>query len=151
MRKRPNIPRIDGGSQTVLLVEDVERAAEFYGKRLLLVTRDGDAGRYVEFDTGDGGVLVLVKRDGSIAPIAAPAMTEDAVTLTFSISDDGYDTWKRWFGRHAVPIERETKWVHGGRSLFVRDPDGRRLEFKTPVVLPPPKPTLLTEKKREEE
>jgi len=36
MRKRPAIPRIDGGPQTVLLVDDVERAVEFYGKSVML-------------------------------------------------------------------------------------------------------------------
>lgn len=150
MRKRPTIPRLDGGPQTVLLVEDVERAVEFYGKSLLLQAKDGDAGRYAEFDTGDGGVLVLVKREGSIAPMAVEAVSDDAVTLTFAITADGFEIWKKWFARCDVAIERETKWVHGGRSLFVRDPDGRRLEFKTPPSEVPPKPVVLAPKKREE-
>ncbi len=148
MRKRPSIPRIEGGSQTVLLVADVERAAEFYGKCLRLEARDGDPGRYAEFDAGDGGVLTLVKRDGSIAPMTSPAESDSAEALTFSVPSEGYDTWKKWFEKRAVPIERETTWVHGGRSLFVRDPDGRRLEFKTPAAVVPPKPVVLTERKR---
>lgn len=139
MHKRPAIPRLDGGPQTVLLVEDVERAAAFYAQSLLLQRRDGDEGRYVEFDTGDGGVLVLVKNEGSIAPMAVPVATESGATLTFAITDDTFETWKKWFERRAVAIERETKWIHGGRSLFVRDPDGRRLEFKTPPRIVPPK------------
>ncbi len=150
MRKRPAIPRIDGGAQTVLLVEDVERAVEFYGKKLLLQSQDGDAGRYAEFDTGDGGALLLVKREGSIAPMAMAAVTDETVTLTFAITSDGLEVWKKWFAKCGVAIERETKWIHGGRSLFVRDPDGRRLEFKTPPAVVPPKPVLLTEKKRED-
>lgn len=150
MRKRPAIPRLDGGLQTVLLVDDVERSVGFYGKSLLLQPKDGDAGRYAEFDTGDGGVLVLVKREGSIAPMVIPSISDDTVTLTFAITADGCEAWKKWFAKCGVAIERETKWIHGGRSLFVRDPDGRRLEFKTPPSEVPPKPVVLTQKKRED-
>lgn len=150
MRKRPAIPRLDGGTQTVLLVEDVERAVEFYGRSLMLQRKDGDPGRYAEFDTGDGGVLVLVKREGSIAPMVLPAISDDKVTLTFAIAADGGEAWKKWFAKCGVAIERETKWIHGGRSLFVRDPDGRRLEFKTPPSELPPQPVVLTAKKRED-
>lgn len=134
----------------MLLVEDVERSVAFYGKSLMLEARDGDAGRYAEFDTGDGGVLVIVKREGSIAPMVMPSMTDDSVTLTFAITADGFEVWKKWFAKCGVPVERETKWIHGGKSLFVRDPDGRRLEFKTPPSEVPPKPTVLSVKKRED-
>ncbi len=150
MRKRPDIPRLDGGPQTVLLVEDVAKSAAFYGGSVRLQARDGDAGRYAEFDTGDGGVLVLVKREGSIAPMAAGAAEEAPATLTFTIEPAGYELWKTWFAKCGVPVERETKWVHGGRSLFVRDPDRRRLEFKTPAAVEPPKPGAGAERKREE-
>jgi catechol 2,3-dioxygenase-like lactoylglutathione lyase family enzyme len=147
MRKRPAIPRIDGGAQTVLLVADVERTVEFYGGKLLLERRDGDAGRYAEYDTGEGGTLVIVRQDGSIAPMASPSATDRAATLTFTIGPDGYETWKKWFAQKGVAIERETKWIHGGRSLFVRDPDGRRIEFKTPPAAEVPKPVVLQERK----
>lgn len=150
MRKRPVIPRLDGGPQTVLLVEDVDRAAGFYRQKLLLKHRDGDAGRYAELDTGDGGVLLLVKRDGSIAPVAAPMETESGATLVFSIEAGAYDSWKSWFERKEVAIERETRWIHGGRSLFVRDPEGRRIEFKTPAAVVPPKPVIIQPRKNED-
>ena len=148
MRKRPAIPRLDGGTQTVLLVEDVQRSVAFYAQKLMLKAKDGDTDRFAEFDTGDGGVLVLVKRDGSIAPMVMTA--DDAVGLTFTIAAEAYDIWKKWLASREVPIERETKWIHGGKSLYMRDPDGRRIEFKTPAVIVPPKLVPLTEKKRED-
>ncbi len=150
MRKRPAIPRIDGGNQIVLLVEEVERSVEFYGNKLLLQARDGDPGRYAEFDTGEGGVLVVVKRDGTIAPLAAPVETDPAATLTFTIAAEAFDPWKKWFAERGVRIERETRWIHGGLSLFVRDPDGRRIEFKTPSAVVPPKPVVLEKRQRED-
>ena len=75
MRKRPAIPRLDGGPQTILLVDDVERSVEFYGQSLMLRQTDADPGRYAEFDTGDGCALVLLRREGSIAPIAVPVFS----------------------------------------------------------------------------
>ena len=141
MKKRPAIPRLDGGQQAILLVADVERSVAFYRDNLRLEVKDGDTDRYAEVDTGDGGTLLLVKSDGSIAPMANVSAADTPVTLTFSIAADGYDTWKKWLTRREVEIEGETRWVHGGRSLYVRDPDGRRLEFKTPATVSPPKPT----------
>ncbi len=140
VKKRPIIPRLNGGPQTVLLVENVERSLAFYRDSLRLEVLDGDAGRYTEFDLGDGGLLVIVKREGSIAPMALDAAAKTPPTLTFSIATEGYDTWRKWLAKCGVAIEHETKWVHGGRSIYVRDPDGRRLEFKTPPVLSPAKP-----------
>jgi len=134
----------------VLLTEDVERSVEFYGGCLRFALRDGDLGRYAELDTGDGGVLVLVKRDGSIAPMVEEAESNAAVDLTFTVEPEGLEVWKKWFARRGVPVQRETKWVHGGRSIFLRDPDGRRLEFKTPPAVVPPKPVVLEARKRED-
>ena len=140
VKKRPAIPRLDGGLQTILLVEDVERSIEFYGESLRLEAKAGDSERYAEFETGDGGVLLLVKRDGSIAPMAATTVMSATATLTFTIQADGFAAWKKWLAKRNVPLERETLWIHGGRSLYVRDPDGRMLEFKTPPTVLPPKP-----------
>jgi len=147
VKKRPAIPRLDGGPQTILLVEDLARSVEFYAESLRMEMKDGDTGRYAEFEAGDGGVLLLVKQDGSIAPVAAAAAPNAAVPLTFTIPLEGCEAWKKWLVKRGVPIERETRWVHGGRSLYVRDPDGRRLEFKTPPVAEPPKPVVIAKKK----
>lgn len=151
MKKRPAIPRLDGGPQTVLLVEDVVRSVAFYRDHLRLDLKDGDTDRYAEFDTGDGGVLVIVKREGSIAPMATHAAAGSPRTLTFTVEDDGFDAWKKWLVKREVEIEREAKLVHGGRSLFVRDPDGLRIEFKTPAsVKAPSRPPMAVERRRED-
>ena len=134
----------------ILLVEDLERAVEFYGQSLRLEAKDGEAGRYAEFDAGDGSALLLVKRDGSVAPMAAGAASGAAALLTFTIPLEGCEAWKKWLVQRGVPIERETIWVHGGRSLYLRDPDGRKLEFKTPPVAAPPKPVVIAKRKDED-
>ena len=133
MKKRPTIPRLDGSSQTILLVDDVGRTAEFYRDHLRLEPRDGDGERYLEFDTGDGASLLIIKREGSIAPMASVAAAGTPGTLTFAITPESYVAWKKWLTQRQVEIAQETKWIHGGRSLYVHDPDGRRIEFKAPA------------------
>jgi catechol 2,3-dioxygenase-like lactoylglutathione lyase family enzyme len=151
MKKRPAIPRLDGGPQTILLVEDVERSVAFYQEHLRLEKNDGDTERYAEFDSGDGGVLLILKREGTIAPMVTKAMVSPSNALTFTVEDDGYEAWKKWLTKRGVAIDREAKWIHGGRSLFVRDPDGRRIEFKTAaVVKPPTRPPMPIERKKED-
>jgi catechol 2,3-dioxygenase-like lactoylglutathione lyase family enzyme len=150
MKKRPAIPRLDGGPQTIILAEDVERSVVFYRDHLRLDLKDGDSERYAELDTGDGGALVIVKREGTIAPFAAEALANSPKGLTFIVEDEGYDAWKKWLNKREVEIEHEAKLIHGGRSLLVRDPDGRRVEFKTPAVKKAPtRPPMLVEKRAE--
>ncbi len=151
MKKRPAIPRLDGGPQTILLVEDVERSVAFYRDNLRLEKKDGDTDRYVEFDTGDGGVMLIIKREGSIAPMVTSAMVGAPNSLTFSVEEEGFEAWKAWLAKQGVEVEREAKLIHGGRSLVVRDPDGRRIEFKTPpAVKTPTRPPMPIERKRED-
>ncbi|MCX6952327.1 MAG: VOC family protein [Verrucomicrobia bacterium] len=151
MKKRPAIPRLDGGPQTILLVEDVRLSVAFYRDQLRLDLKDGDTDRYAQFDTGDGAALLLIKRKGSIAPMAAKMAESSMQALTFTVEDEGYDSWRKWLEKRGVEIEREGRLVHGGRSLFVRDPDGRRIEFKTPAVAPAPsRPPMAVERKRED-
>jgi catechol 2,3-dioxygenase-like lactoylglutathione lyase family enzyme len=138
MKKRPAIPRLDRGPQTILLVEEVVRSVAFYRDQLRLDLKDGDTDRYAEFDSGDGGALLLVNREGTLAPMATQGTAGTANALTFWVEDDGYEAWKKWLVKRGVAIDPKAKWIHGGRSLFVRDPDGRRIDFKTAAVVKAP-------------
>lgn len=70
--------------------------------------------------------------------MATQAMAGTAKALTFTAEDDGYEAGKKWLVRRGVEIDREAKGIRGGRSLWVRDPDGRRIEFKTAAVVKAP-------------
>jgi catechol 2,3-dioxygenase-like lactoylglutathione lyase family enzyme len=133
VKKRPKISGGGGEPQTILLVEDVSRTAEFYQDVMRFEAKDGDGERYVEFETADGGVLLVVQREGSIAPMASVAAAGAPATLSFAVTAEGYEAWKKWMKKRGIPIDQETKWIHGGRSLYVLDPDGRRIEFKAPA------------------
>ena len=123
---------MDGGAQAILLVEDVARTARFYQEDLRLDVKDGDGVRYVELVTDDNATLLIVHREGSIAPLVNIAEAGAPTTLTFAIAADAYGRWKQWLTKRGVEIAQEIKWAHGGRSLYVLDPDGHRIEFKAP-------------------
>ena len=109
---------------------------------------------------GDARIAVKAApalQDGMIfwlngARIAPPMVrtADDAVGLTFSITAEAYELWRNWFASREVPLDRETKWIHGGKSLYVCDPDGRRIEFKTPGMIVPPKLEPLKPKKSDD-
>jgi hypothetical protein len=98
IKKRSAIPRLDGGPQSILLVEEVARTGEFHQDVLRL-----------EFKDGDGGALLIVKREGSIAPTASVAAAGSPATLTFSITNDAYATWRKWLVKSGVEIAQKTK------------------------------------------
>ena len=58
--------------------------------------------------------------------------------VPFVVEDAGVESWRKWRTKRGVEMEREAKLIHGGRSMIVRDPDKRRIEFKTAAVVKPP-------------
>lgn len=70
--------------------------------------------------------------------MATQTGAETANAPTVLVEDEGRGAWKKWLVRRGVEIDREAKGIRGGRSLWVRDPDGRRIEFKTAAVVKAP-------------
>ena len=132
MKKRPAIPRLDGGPQTILLVEDVDRTALFYRETLRLEAKDGDGKRYVEFDAGDGGTLLIAQREGSIPPHDG----QGPLHVAFATDDRDYGGWCARLSSLGIEIESETHWERGGRSVYFRDADQHLVELVTPGIWP---------------
>lgn len=120
MKKRPAILGTEGGPQTIVLAGDVERTAEFYRRNLQLRMRDGDKGRFAEFEMGDSGVLLLLQREGSLAPMAENLAGAGAKPIAFAIPAEGYDGWRQWLVQRGVTIVRETRWARRPEPLSPR-------------------------------
>lgn len=56
---------------------------------------EGDWDRYAERDAGDGGVRLILKREGTIARFAVEALANSPRRLAFPIEDEGFDVWKK--------------------------------------------------------
>lgn len=134
------IPPIDGVVETVLYVDDLERAVSFYREALGLRPMRGDGVRFQAFDSGAGRVLLLFKRGGTLEPVPAPVGFipphdgQGPLHVGFAIPAAAYEAWRRRLQDVGVPIESETEWERGGRSLYFRDPDGHLVELITPGI-----------------
>lgn len=135
-------PGIDGIVETILYVDDLERAVAFYRDVVGLEAMTGDGTRFQAFKTGPAQVLLLFKRGGTLEPTPVPGGVipphdgSGPHHIGFAIHAAAYEPWKRRLTTAGIAIESETDWPRGGRSLYFRDPDGHLLELVTPGIWP---------------
>jgi catechol 2,3-dioxygenase-like lactoylglutathione lyase family enzyme len=136
-------PPIHGVVETILYADDLGRAISFYRDVMGLAAMTGDGERFQSFNAGEGRVLLLFKRGGTLEP--QPVATGGFIPphdghgphhIAFAIAAADYDGWAAWLRTQGVAIESETHWARGGRSLYFRDPEGHLLELVTPGIWP---------------
>ena len=131
------MPKLNGVLETVLYVEDLERADVFYGETLCLSCIHSDF-RMRGYDVGGRGVLLLFPHGGSLHPIETPGGSipphdgSGPAHMAFSIDADALSEWENHLAASGVTIEGRTHWPRGGTSIYFRDPDGHLLELATP-------------------
>ncbi len=136
----PAAPAINGVLETVLYVDDLSRATEFYRDLMGLRLMAGDGTRFQSFDAGAGSVLLLFKRGGTLVPtptpggIIPPHDGRGPHHIGFAITVDAYEPWKARLKASGIAIESEGHWQRGGKSLYFRDLDGHLLELITPGI-----------------
>lgn len=131
------MPKLDSVLETVLYVEDLDRAAAFYSEVMELDILHGDP-RMRAFDVGGRGVLLLFLRGGTRQPVATPGGVipphdgAGPLHVAFAVAKAALADWQAHLTARGVAIEAATDWPRGGRSLYFRDPDGHLLELATP-------------------
>jgi catechol 2,3-dioxygenase-like lactoylglutathione lyase family enzyme len=131
------VPPLAGILETVLYVDDLERAAAFYADVMGLPVLFEDA-RMRAFDVAGRGTLLLFLRGGTLQPVETPAGTipphdgAGPLHMAFAITAEALGPWETHLAAAGVAIEARMAWPRGGRSLYFRDPDGHLLEFATP-------------------
>jgi catechol 2,3-dioxygenase-like lactoylglutathione lyase family enzyme len=134
-------PPIYGVLETALYVDDMERAASFYGELLGLkeITQDS---RFHAYEAGLRSVLLLFKRGATLDTVHLPGGTipphdgHGPLHIAFAVAADQLKTWEDRLGDAGIAIEGRTDWPSGGQSIYVRDPDGHLVEFATPGLWP---------------
>ena len=131
------MPKLDHVLETVLYVDDLERAAMFYADLLGLRLLFSDQ-RLRAFAVGDRNMLLLFQRRSCLQTVQLPGGTipphdgEGPVHVAFAISADELPEWETFLAEHTIAIEGRTRWQRGGTSLYFRDPDGHLVELATP-------------------
>jgi catechol 2,3-dioxygenase-like lactoylglutathione lyase family enzyme len=131
------IPMVSHLLETSLYVSDLSRSRAFYqgifGFPALLEDH-----RMCALQIPAGGVLLLFKHDGSLAPSHTPSGTvpphggSGALHLCFAIPTASLNEWIEHLKAQGVVLESRVLQRFGGISLYFRDPDGHSVEVATP-------------------
>jgi len=123
--------------ETALYVADLETSRRFYvqqlGAGVLL-----DTERLLALDIGGASVLLLFARGTTEQALPTPGGlvpghgAHGRQHLAFAIDFQRLDAWRVHLAGAGIAIESEVEWPRGGRSLYMRDPDGHSVEIVTP-------------------
>jgi catechol 2,3-dioxygenase-like lactoylglutathione lyase family enzyme len=134
-------PRLGRVLETALYVDDMERARGFYEDVLGLKPMNADE-RFVAYDVGGQSVLLLFRRGATLETVTLPGGTipphdgHGPLHMAFAVEADDLRRWEDRLLEHGITVEGRTDWPRGGKSIYVRDPDGHLVEFVTPRVWP---------------
>jgi catechol 2,3-dioxygenase-like lactoylglutathione lyase family enzyme len=131
--------RPNGILETALYVEDLDKAAQFYGSVLGLELITIVPGRNIFFRCGEGVLLLFNAEATRIAlqgPLPVPTHGASGQGhVCFRASSAEMDQWIVRLRNHGVEIEADFRWPSsGGRSIYFRDPSGNSLEFGEPKI-----------------
>jgi catechol 2,3-dioxygenase-like lactoylglutathione lyase family enzyme len=134
-------PPLSGVLETALYVDDMDRARGFWEGVMGLSPMFEDA-RLTAYPVGGRNALLLFLRGSTTETVHMPGGTipphdgHGPIHLALSIASADLPAWEARFSAHGVAIEGRTDWPKGGRSVYVRDPDGHLLELATPGIWP---------------
>ena len=134
-------PRVDRILETALYVADLAASKEFYVK-LLGGNVMLDTSRLVALDVAGTSVLLLFRRGASNEPLSVPGGivpghgAQGVQHIAFAVASESLSAWKQRLLDARIAIESEVSWPAGGRSVYVRDPDGHSVELATRGLWP---------------
>ena len=123
--------------ETALYVDDMERAVAFY-RDVLGMRPLGVGARLTPMDAGAGTVLLLFRRGATAAGLEFPGGRipphdgAGPLHVAFAIGAGDVETWETRLQGLGITVESRVQWERGGRSLYLRDPDGHSVELVTP-------------------
>lgn len=118
--------------ETALYVADPERSERFY-RGLLGATPKLREDRLRALELSDGRILLLFRRGASVEGERTPGgriLGHDGQgTLHLAFGTDDLSAWESRLRALDLTVESEVRPAQGGRSLYLRDPDGHAIEF----------------------
>lgn len=126
--------------ETVLYVDDLDRAETFYRDVLGLDVYAKSAGRQVFFKLADQMLLIFNPATTVLPPApdarlpVPPHGARGAGHVCFRASAAEIDAWRARLAAAGITIEADFEWPGGGRSIYFRDPAGNCLELAEPRI-----------------
>lgn len=131
--------KIERVIETVLYVDNIDRAALFYQQVLKLPLMMANE-RFRAFNIADQSVLLLFlegdSMNGAHYPegYIPPHDGSGPQHLGLAVSKAQLPRWERHLTDHGITIEGRMHWEQGGESIYFRDPDNHLLELITPGI-----------------
>lgn len=125
--------------EATLYVDNIDRAAWFYGEVLQLEEVTRVEGRHIFFRVGQTILLIfnpMATAEGPSDPrLPVPAHgARGPGHLCFSVCAADIDAWSARLDAAGQPIEANFTWPNGARSIYFRDPAGNSLELAEPAL-----------------
>ena len=126
--------------ETILYVDDLDAAEDFYTRILGFTVSSKTPGRQVFFRCGDQMFLLFnpqTTRQGPSPETKIPVPphgADGAGHVCFRATKDEIEGWAGRLREKNVAIEMDFLWPGGGRSIYFRDPAGNCLEFAEPRI-----------------
>ena len=120
--------------ETVLYVEDLEAAADFYREVLGLEQVTLRPGQFAFFRLEHQMLLLFVAAAACQSTKVPPHGATGTGHVCFAVADEALEAWARRLTAAGVGIEQWQDWPGGGRSFYFRDPAGNSLELASPRI-----------------
>jgi catechol 2,3-dioxygenase-like lactoylglutathione lyase family enzyme len=122
-------------TETAVYVDDLDAAADFYGRVLGLKQLGRQEERHVFFQAGPEQVLLCFIAATTLKgeTLAAHGSTGPG-HFALGIDRNDFAAWREHLEKCGIEIELEQTWDRGGRSLYFRDPAGNSVELATPGI-----------------
>ena len=128
-----------GVTESILYVDDLERAVRFYAALLgAPVIRRHD--RFVALRLTPSQVLLLFLKGASTMPTVLAGGTipphdgSGAYHICFGMEAGDVPRWEERLRELQAPIESRVDWPSGALSIYFRDPDQHMVELATPGI-----------------
>ena len=123
--------------ETALYVDDLDRAAGFYGGVVGLKEVTRAEGRHLFYGVGPGMLLLFRAEATRVGGGPLPVPTHGAAGeghVCFRVPAQDLDGWSAHLSAEGIEIEADFQWPNGARSIYVRDPDCNSVEFAEPKL-----------------
>ncbi|QDH80673.1 glyoxalase [Echinicola soli] len=115
--------------ETCLYIPDLDRAEEFYHKKLGMPVISKEEGRHIFFRCGTAVLLCFIPETTKNEKVLPPHFASGKQHIAFEVEASAYPKSKAELIEKGIVITHEQEWKDGLESCYFEDPFGHVLEI----------------------